>query len=197
MANMDASSSPPILPESTIEEGDASLVSSIYSLLFGSPLNTVLTAVCAYLIYKLFKGNSNSDSSSAEVIKIPPPLPKHNMTLEELRKYDGKADDGRVCVAILGKVYDCTKGRRFYGPEGPYSTFAGRDATRALATFDVNAVKLEWDDHSDLTPSQMSSVQEWEMQFGERYDLVGNLVQEGEENDAADETEGTPEKSEK
>jgi len=193
---MDASSSPPILPESTIEEGDASLVSSIYSLLFGSPLNTVLTAVCAYLIYKLFKGNSNSDSSSAEVIKIPPPLPKHNMTLEELRKYDGKADDGRVCVAILGKVYDCTKGRRFYGPEGPYSTFAGRDATRALATFDVNAVKLEWDDHSDLTPSQMSSVQEWEMQFGERYDLVGNLVQEGEENDAADETEGTPEKSE-
>jgi len=194
---MDASSSPPILPESTIEEGDASLVSSIYSLLFGSPLNTVLTAVCAYLIYKLFKGNSNSDSSSAEVIKIPPPLPKHNMTLEELRKYDGKADDGRVCVAILGKVYDCTKGRRFYGPEGPYSTFAGRDATRALATFDVNAVKLEWDDHSDLTPSQMSSVQEWEMQFGERYDLVGNLVQEGEENDAADETEGTPEKSEK
>lgn len=42
--------------------------------------------------------------------KIPEPLPKHNMTLEELRKYDGKGSDGRICIAILGKVYDCSKG---------------------------------------------------------------------------------------
>lgn len=34
----------------------------------------------------------------------------------------------------------------------------------------------------------MSSVQEWEMQFSERYDLVGKLVKEGEEDeDVADE----------
>lgn len=33
----------------------------------------------------------------------------------------------------------------------------------------------------------MSSVQEWEMQFGERYDLVGKLVKEGEEEEADDE----------
>lgn len=72
---------------------------------------------------------------------LPPPLAKHNMHLSELSIYDGKGSDGRVCVAILGKVYDCTKGSRFYGPEGPYRTFAGRDATRALANFDVNAVK--------------------------------------------------------
>jgi len=193
---MDASdSAPPTLPV-TGEEDNGSLISSISGMLFGSPLNTVLTAICAYLIYKLFKGNSNSDSAAAEVIKLPPPLPKHNMTLDELKKYDGKGEDRRVCVAILGKVYDCTKGSRFYGPEGPYSTFAGRDATRALATFDVNAVKVEWDDHSDLTASQMSSVQEWEMQFGERYELVGKLIKEGEEDDAGDEVEGTPEKSE-
>lgn len=113
------------------------------------------------------------------------------MYLTELRTYDGKGEDGRVCVAILGKVYDVTKGRRFYGPEGPYCTFAGRDATRALANFDVNAVKDEWDDHSGLTPSQMSSVQEWEMQFSERYDLVGKLIPDGQslENEDEDEEE--------
>lgn len=80
-------------------------------------------------------------------------------------------------------------GRRFYGPEGPYSTFAGRDATRALATFDVVAVKEDWDQYDDLTPSQMSSVQEWEIQFSERYDFVGKLVKDGEENEPEDDVE--------
>ena len=79
--------------------------------------------------------------AEAETFKIPPPLEKHNLTFDELRKYNGRGEDGRICIAVLGKVFDCSKGRRFYGPDGPYSTFAGRDATRALATFEVNAVK--------------------------------------------------------
>jgi len=170
--------------ENIVADTDSeSTVSSLTTLLFGSPLNTVLTVICAYFIYKLLKGNSNTGSTPSEAIKLPPPLPKHNVPLSELHKYDGKGEDGRVCVAILGKVYDVTKGSRFYGPEGPYSTFAGRDATRALATFDVVAVKEEWDQHDDLTPSQMSSVQEWEIQFSERYDFVGKLVKDGEEGE--------------
>ena len=38
------------------------------------------------------------------------------MTLMQLRKYDGNGEDGRVCVAVCGKIYDVTKGKRFYGP---------------------------------------------------------------------------------
>ncbi|RWS07591.1 membrane-associated progesterone receptor component 2-like protein [Dinothrombium tinctorium] len=145
---------------------------------FSSPLNVVLSLICAYLIYRLLKRNSSDDNEEYEVIKIPPPLPKHDMTLEELRNYDGKGEDGRICIGVNGKVYDCSKGRKFYGPDGPYAAFAGRDATRALADFDVSAVKDEWDDNLDLTPSQKASVQEWEMQFSERYELVGRLVKE-------------------
>ena len=55
----------------------------------------------------------------------PPPLPrmkKKDMTLTELKKYDGSDPDGRVCVAVLGKIYDVTKGKRFYGP-GKYIFF--------------------------------------------------------------------------
>lgn len=48
---------------------------------------------------------------------------------------------------------------------GPYAAFAGRDATRALATFSVNDVKEDYDDLSDLSSMQMDSVREWEMQF--------------------------------
>ena len=50
---------------------------------------------------------------------------------------------------------------------GPYSVFAGRDASRALATFSVDASQFKdtHDDLSDLKPSQLESVKEWEMQF--------------------------------
>lgn len=50
---------------------------------------------------------------------------------------------------------------------GPYSVFAGRDASRALATFSVDKTQFKdtYDDLSDLKPSQLESVKEWEMQF--------------------------------
>jgi hypothetical protein len=50
---------------------------------------------------------------------------------------------------------------------GPYGLFAGRDASRALATFSMteDVFRCEYDDLSDLTSMQMESVREWEMQF--------------------------------
>ena len=40
------------------------------------------------------------------------------MTLQQLRQYDGVSDEsgGRICVAVNGKIFDVTKGKRFYGP---------------------------------------------------------------------------------
>ena len=65
---------------------------------------------------------------------------------------------------------------------GPYSGFAGRDASRGLATFSVDPVSDDYDDLSDLKPSEMEQVQEWELQFSEKYDLVGKLLKPGEES---------------
>jgi len=175
--------------DSVVTESSAQ---SLVTLLFGSPINTVLTIIIAFLIYRLIRGRTrrNTNESESESFKLPEPLPKHDMTLEELRKYDGKGADKRICIAILGKVYDCTKGHRFYGPGGPYAPLAGHDATRALAHFDVEAIKEEWDDVSDLTPYQMSSVNEWMEQFSERYDYVGRLVRNAsDKNDTIGEEE--------
>ena len=53
--------------------------------------------------------------------------------------------------------------------DGPYGIFAGRDASRALATFSLDedsfSKTLEYDDLSDLKEEQMDGVIEWQQQF--------------------------------
>ena len=45
-------------------------------------------------------------------------------TKEELSQFTG-ANDGEVYLAILGNVYDVTKGRKHYGVGGGYHFFSG------------------------------------------------------------------------
>ncbi|GAB1604515.1 membrane-associated progesterone receptor component 2-like [Argonauta hians] len=110
-----------------------------------------------------------------------PRMKKRDMTITELRKYDGTGEDGRICIAVNRKVFDVTRGRKYYGPGGPYSVFAGRDASRALACFSVSDIKDGYDDLSDLTSSQMNQIHEWEMQLTDEYTLVGRLLQPGQQ----------------
>ena len=65
----------------------------------------------------------------------------------------------------MPKLINGVSVRIFLG--GPYSLFAGRDASRALGKFVVNpaVIKDDDDDLSDLTSSEMDSIREWETQF--------------------------------
>lgn len=163
----------------TVADVDQSLVQWFYAELTGSYINIFLFCAILYLLYKIVRPSSEPDLPPP-----PPPLPplkKQDMTPFQLKPYDGTGEEGRVCVAVNGKVYDVTKGKRFYGPGGPYSAFAGRDASRGLATFSVEPVSEDYDDLSDLKPHEMDQVKEWELQFSEKYTLVGKLLKPGEE----------------
>lgn len=59
------------------------------------------------------------------------PLPTY--TREELYEL-GNGDNGVILLSLFGRVYDVSTGTKFYGKDGKYHIFAGRDVTRALST---------------------------------------------------------------
>ncbi len=87
-----------------------------------------------------------------------------------------------VYLAVRGRVFDVTPGRNFYGPGGPYENFAGRDASRGLASGSFDEDMLTKDLHGPLDkleglgPDEMEALQGWEERFSEKYLVVGKLV---------------------
>jgi len=179
---------------------EVGFVMGMINEIISSPINMILVLAICFLFYKIFSGRKADDSSTPSG---PPPLPKmkkQDFTLKQLKMYDGTHAEGqgRILIAVNGKVFDVTRGKRFYGPGGPYSSFAGHDASRALAMFATDLVKDEYDDLSDLNTMQMESIKEWEIQLSEKYDYVGRLLKPGEEPaNYSDEEEGESEQSKK
>lgn len=106
------------------EDSDYSIF-SLLSILFTYFINGILMFIVFYLLYKIYK----SRGSAQPVYKPEPELPKikkRDFNLEDLRKYDGtsSAPDGRILIAINGKVFDVTKGKVHYGPGNYLSLYA-------------------------------------------------------------------------
>ncbi|KAF6093204.1 cytochrome b5 domain containing 2 [Phyllostomus discolor] len=94
---------------------------------------------------------------------------------EELARYRGGPGDPGLYLALLGRVYDVSSGRRHYEPGAHYSGFAGRDASRAFVTGDYSEAGLV-DDVSDLPFSEMLTLQNWLSFYEKNYEFVGKVI---------------------
>ncbi|XAR69976.1 hypothetical protein NMG60_11001773 [Bertholletia excelsa] len=97
------------------------------------------------------------------------------LTLEQLRQYDGTDSSKPVYLAVRGRIFDVTTGKSFYGPGGPYAVFAGKDASRALAKMSKNEedVIASLDGLSD---KEIGVLNDWEKKFEAKYPIVGRVV---------------------
>ena len=82
--------------------------------LFTSRINVALLAICAFLLYKIICRKRRKVVEQKEIELSP--LKKQDFTPKQLREYNGKSNEGRILIAVNGKVFDVTKGKRFYGP---------------------------------------------------------------------------------
>nr|ACN31510.1 unknown [Zea mays] len=96
-------------------------------------------------------------------------------TVEELSMYNGTNEELPILLAILGSVFDVTKGRSHYGPGGGYHHFAGRDASRAFVSGNFTGDGLT-DSLQGLSSSEVNSVVDWRKFYFERYIFAGKLI---------------------
>ncbi|KAL9124101.1 MAG: hypothetical protein Q9175_008262 [Cornicularia normoerica] len=108
--------------------------------------------------------------------KDPPKLnpPKDEpISVKDLAKCDGTDTSYPTYVAIMGTVFDVS-GNTAYSPKNPYSVFAGKDASRALAqsTLKPEDCRPEW---QDLPEKEKGVLQDWFTFFSKRYNIVGKV----------------------
>ena len=87
-------------------------------------------------------------------------------TLEELKKYKFKY------VGVKGVVFDVSK-NEMYNQGETYSVFTGHDASRALAKMSLEIADVENTNISDLSLSEVDTLDEWYVKFEGKYNRVG------------------------
>ncbi|KAG6448337.1 neuferricin [Manduca sexta] len=93
---------------------------------------------------------------------------------DELLEYKGVVKRN-LYVAVLGTVFDVTKGKKHYGKDSPYHYFTGKDGSRALVTGDFKDESENRDHTLDLSCDDLLTLVNWRSTFRKKYKYVGVL----------------------
>ncbi|KAJ2711468.1 Dihydrodipicolinate synthase [Coemansia spiralis] len=149
---------------------------------------TVGVAAAAYLAYRAARWVWAKDAANSAAKGR---VPYGRWTKRQIAQYTGE-DGAPILIALDGKVYDVSDGRGFYGPGGAYSVFAGRDASRLLATqsFDEGVTETELnapiDPLDDLAGEDREGLDAYVGLFSVKYHCVGVLVEPTASPDGAE-----------
>nr|CAG4636368.1 EOG090X0A5G [Eubosmina coregoni]SVE69947.1 EOG090X0A5G [Eubosmina coregoni] len=135
--------------------------------------------------FGIHHGKRPSSSSSTQKTADTPPEPVTEsskaaneptrvFTKEELAKYKGEEEGGKIYIAILGKVFDVTRGKDYYGPGGGYAFFSGIDGSRAFVTGTFTAEGLI-DDIEGLEKSDYVGLRDWADFYMKDYTYIGKV----------------------
>ena len=140
------------------------------------PLEVVLSSGLAAVLLAsyLLKRELKADPPSGLRKKRTFPESKTEFTMEEISLFDGKGpEDEAILTVIDGLVYNLIKGREFYGSDGPYNAFAGKDCTRLLAK---NQVSDKTDTRLALSETELEQLEKWKEFFNGKYKSIGKIV---------------------
>lgn len=148
--------------------------------MFGLTLThwAIIALIAYFVIKRVFLSRHSDEEIDSGANK---PLEFTSYTPITLQKFNG-TDDPKVLIGVRNQVFDVSAGRSFYGPGGPYANFAGRDASRGLAksSFDpsmLTPVDQPIDKLENLTPTELSTLADWEQLFKGKYPIVGELLE--------------------
>ena len=108
---------------------------------------------------------------------------KTTYTLSELAEY-GSGEEGKpILLGIFGRIYDVSAGAKFYGEDGSYHMFAGKDVTRALSTGCKEEECLVRSTEG-LSKKQINEGKRWLsfFQLHDKYPFVGTLEEDSRED---------------
>jgi len=135
----------------------------------------VCTAVVIVVASRLFAVDAKVTLDDEVEETFPEPMARGDLTMKELKKYDGSDEDKPILIAAKGVVYDVTRGRDFYGKGGPYNCFTGIDCSRALGKVSLEEENL-CADVSDFAASERDVLNDWVSKFNSKYPVVGKLL---------------------
>ena len=83
-----------------------------------SPINLLLAILIIVLLVKLFllrRKSPKNDSRTMRISNYLPKMRKCDMTVEELRGYNGIESNGRILTAVYGDIFDVSRRSDLYG----------------------------------------------------------------------------------
>ena len=97
-------------------------------------------------------------------------------TLSELEEFGDGFDGNPIYISVFGRVYDVSAGEKYYGEDGSYGMFAGKDVTRGLC-LGCKSEECLVRSTEGLTGKQLDEGKRWLsfFQLHDKYHFVGKL----------------------